>query len=156
MTIYLASYKATQPGWKGLVNRGIRWATKSEYSHSEICIGNPLESTVDCLSSVGVEGGVRIKTMRLSADKWDVVPLPGVTVNDVAGFYVANVGKKYDMIGCIRTMLPWVGKEHPDHFFCSEVVSTIIGHQEPWRMYPGVLHQVVTGTKIKAQENLVA
>lgn len=141
-TIYLASYKATQPGWKGLANRFIRWATKSQYSHSEICIGNPLESVVYCLSSVGAEGGVRMKAMQLSPEKWDVTPLTTVTESDVRAFYNAHCGKPYDLIGCIRTMLPWAGREHADHFFCSEVAATIVGHQEPWRMYPGVLHAV--------------
>lgn len=141
-TIYLASYKSTQPGWKGLANRFIKWATKSQYSHSEICVGYPFEGAVDCLSAVGVEGGVRIKTMRLSPEKWDVVALPTVTEKDVRDFYAANMGKPYDLIGCIRTMLPWVSREHPDHFFCSEVVATILRHQEPWRMYPGILHVI--------------
>lgn len=138
--VYLASYKSTQKGWHGLVNRLIRWATKSEYSHSEICVGNPFLSVADCLSSVGSEGGVRIKSMQLSTDKWDIVELKSVKEKDVLAFYEANKGTKYDFIGCVRTMLPWVSREHENKFFCSEVAATIIGHKEPWRMYPGVLH----------------
>jgi hypothetical protein len=34
--IYLASYKSTQCGWFGCINRGIRWVTRSIYSHTEV------------------------------------------------------------------------------------------------------------------------
>jgi len=142
-TIYLASYKSTQDGFKGLLNRFIRWATKSQYSHTEVCIGNPFESAVDCLSAVSPEGGVRIKSIHMNPNKWDILPMPGVTEADVRAFYAEHAGKKYDFIGCVRTMLPWVGREHPDHFFCSEVAASIWRHAEPWRMYPGVMHSTL-------------
>ena len=74
-TIYLASYTGTQPGWHGIFNRGIRWLTRSRFSHTEVCIGNPLEGRVWCISSSGVDGGVRAKMMQLSADRWEVLPM---------------------------------------------------------------------------------
>jgi hypothetical protein len=39
-------------------------------------------------------------------------------------------------------MLPWVGREHPVFFFCTEVSATIKRHKEPWRYYPGLMHAV--------------
>jgi hypothetical protein len=140
--VYLASYKATQPGMLGLVNRAIRFFTKSQYSHSEIAIGNPFDAPAVCLSSVGVEGGVRPKTMQLSPTKWDLIELHHVTPADVLAFLQQHKGKRYDLIGCVRSVLPFVSREHPDNWFCSEVCAAIIGHPEPWRMHPGVLHAV--------------
>ena len=46
MTAHLASYKGTQPGLSGLFNRAIRHGSRSIYSHTEVCIGNPFESEV--------------------------------------------------------------------------------------------------------------
>lgn len=141
-TIYLASYKATRPSVAGLLNRFIRWATKSIYSHSEICLGDPFAGPVECLSSVGGEGGVRIKHMQISPAKWDVIALHGVTEGAFWAFYLDNKGSKYDLVGCVRSVLPFVGREHATRWFCSEVCAAIIGHPEPWRMHPGVLHAV--------------
>jgi len=140
--VYLASYKATQPGMLGLVNRMIRFFTKGPYSHSEIAIGNPFDAPAMCVSSVGTEGGVRAKTMQLSPAKWDLVPMHHITPADVMAFLEKHKGKGYDYIGCVRTVLPFVGREHPDHWCCSEVCADISGHTEPWRMHPNVLHAV--------------
>ena len=142
MTLYLASYKGTRPGWHGLVNRAIRFFTKSIYSHSEICLGDPFAGPVDCLSSVGTEGGVRIKRMQLNPDKWDVIALPGVSEGAFWSFLADNAGRKYDLVGCVRSVLPFVSREHETRWFCSEVCATVIGHKEAWRMHPGVLHVV--------------
>jgi hypothetical protein len=140
--VFLASYKGTRSGWKGLVNRGIRFFTKSIYSHSELTIGNPFVSPVDCLTSSGTEGGVRIKRMQLSPAKWDVIALPNVDESAVRKFFSENRDRPYDLIGTVRTVLPFVGREHPAKWFCSEVCAAVMGLSEPWRMHPGVLHSV--------------
>jgi hypothetical protein len=140
--VYLASYKATQPGWLGLINRGIRFFTKSQYSHSELAIGNPFTAPAVCVSSAGVEGGVRAKVMQLSPDKWDLIELHHVSPSDVLAFLAQHKGQRYDFVGCVRSVLPFISREHADRWFCSEVCATVIGHAEPWRMHPGVLHAV--------------
>jgi hypothetical protein len=140
--LYLASYTGTQPGWKGLVNRAIRFFTKSAYSHSEICLGDPFAGPVDCLTSAGTEGGVRIKRMQLNPDKWDVIALPHVSEGAAWHFLADNAGQPYDFIGCVRSVLPFVRGEHPRKWFCSEVCAEVMGITEAWRMHPGVLHSV--------------
>jgi hypothetical protein len=140
--LFLASYKGTRTGWHGLVNRAIRFFTKSQYSHSEICLGDPFAGPVDCLSSVGTEGGVRIKYMQLSPEKWDVIALPSVPESAFCDFVLENKGRPYDLVGCVRSVLPFVSREHETKWFCSEVCAAVIGHKEPWRMHPGVLHMV--------------
>lgn len=139
--VYLCSYKGTRAGLKGLFNKTVRFFTKSIYSHSEISVGNPFDGSVLCVSSVGTEGGVRGKVMQLNPEKWDIVPLP-VYPQQVISFLDANKGKPYDAIGCVRTILPFVSKEHETKYFCSEVVAEIAGYPEPWRMHPAVLHMV--------------
>jgi hypothetical protein len=148
--IYLASYKSTQSGWHGWINRGIRWVTRSIYSHSEICVGNPHEGAVWCVSSSGSEGGVRGKVMKLSAERWDVLPMPWVTPKDLDDFYQANKGSGYDYLGTARFLLPWLFGPSANRWFCTEVVAAIAGFKEPWRFSPADFHIVV-----QAQEGLV-
>jgi hypothetical protein len=141
--IYLCSYKGTLPGWHGIVNRGIRFATTSTYSHSEIAVGNPFGAAVMCVSSSGVDGGVRAKTLQMSPDKWDVLPLPWVTEGDVVGFIAKYKGEPYDFAGTGRFVLPFFLREHDKAWFCSEAAAQICGFAEPWRFDPATLHAAV-------------
>jgi len=142
--IYLASYKANRTGFIGnLGNRLIKWVTRSQYSHTEICVGHPFESEVDCLSAEALMGGVRVKRMRLNPESWDVLPLSSVTEEQVRDFVRVYDKEPYDWIGAARSVLPFFGREHPTAWFCSEIAAHIIGIKEPWRQYPGVLHTVV-------------
>ena len=142
--IYLASFKGRKPGLVGLVERAICWVTKSPYSHTETCIGNPFAGPVMCVSSLGTDGGVRAKTMQLNPAEWDIVPMLWVTEDDVFDFLARHKGQGYDFIGCVRSVIPFVSREHPDKWFCSETASAIQKLQDPWRFKPGDLHVVVT------------
>jgi hypothetical protein len=139
--IYLASYKSTRPGLKGLGNWVIRWVTQSLYSHNEICLGNPFASKVVCLSSSMEDGGVRSKIMQLNPDKWDIVPLPWVTSDDVEAVALLKLGVKYDYLGAIRFAFPWLLKQSKTREFCSELCAEIMGLEDTWRYYPGLLHK---------------
>ena len=142
--IYLASYKSSRRGFiANMGNKLIRWVTRSQYSHTEICFGNPFDGEVECLSAEALHGGVRIKRMRLSPDRWDVLPLPDVKERDLRAFVVEYGSAGYDWIGAARSVIPFFGREHPTAWFCSEIAAHIIGIKEPWRQYPGVLHTVV-------------
>jgi len=140
MEIYLASYKATHDGVQGLINIGIRTLDRALYSHSEICVGNPFESEVDCYSSSGIDGGVRCKRMQLNPDKWDIVHLPWVSLITVLNCYEEAKGRKYDYFGVARFALPFATREHPDRDFCSEYGARVAGIDDPWRFSPHALH----------------
>lgn len=155
--IYLASYKSTQKGWQGIFNKGIRWLTKSQYSHTEICIGNPFELPVPCISSSGVDGGVRSKTMQISPEKWDILPMPEVTEKDIQDFLSQHKNTGYDFVGAARFLLPFALREHPKKWFCTEAVAAIAGYQDPWRFSPADFHviaqrQLTAGAPTTAKE----
>lgn len=57
--VYLASYKGTRQGWHGAVNAAIRHGSRSIYSHTEVCIGNPFDGDAMCVSASGVDKGVQ-------------------------------------------------------------------------------------------------
>lgn len=146
MTVYLASYKGTRPGWHGLANRAIRHGSRSIYSHTEVCIGNPLRAAVLCVSASGVDGGVRSKVMQLSPENWDVVALPSVTPSRVLDVLREHDGCGYDYRGVARfaaPMLPdWIIKPSALDWFCSELAAHIMCMAEPWRYSPADLHDI--------------
>ena len=143
--VYLASFKGTHAGWQGAFNRFTRWATAGAYSHSEVCIGNPFAGEVLCVSSVGVDGGVRGKTFQLDPSEFDIKPMPGVTPDAVRAFLAAHEGHGYDFVGTVLTVLPFMAREHPQKWICSEVAAHIAGLQDPWRFHPTALHCALKG-----------
>jgi hypothetical protein len=152
--IYLASYKGTHSGLTGGINIGIRWLTSSIYSHSEVCIGDPTSGeVVECASSSGVEGGVRSKSMSLSPDKWDFVPVPWVSESDVRKALEEYSGAKYDFVGCSRFLLPFMLRESATKWFCSEFAGYIMGYKEAWRFSPADLHMIVSNHQTRRNDS---
>jgi hypothetical protein len=145
--IFLASYVGTHSGWQGNINRGIRWLDKTQYSHSELAIGNPSMGPSFCISSSGVEGGVRGKAINLNSGNWEVLPMPWVLEEDALAFleHHRRLGTKYDYMGTARFAVPFFAREHQSRMFCSEVVAAIAGFDEPWRFTPATLHSTVAG-----------
>lgn len=140
--VFLASYKGTHRGWHGLVNIAIRWLDRSRYSHTELCFDHPFEGEVDCYSSSGIDGGVRCKRMKLNPDKWDITPLPWLDADAVYAHYLRTAYAGYDYWGTGRFAVPWLMREHPTRWFCSEWAAAAMGIAEPWRLSPGGLRVI--------------
>jgi hypothetical protein len=149
--VFLASYTGTRPGAHGLVNRGIRFADKSIYSHTEIAVlhvdqeaspGGIVLSNFDCYSSSGSDHGVRKKTMPLNPAKWDLVWLPWMTATPVLDLYQDTQGAPYDFMGTGRFAIPLLLREHPVRWFCCEWAAACMGLQDPWRFTPAGVRAV--------------
>lgn len=140
--VYLASYKGTHAGLSGIVNVGIRTLDHSIYSHTEICLGNPFDTAAECYSSSGVDHGVRMKTMQLNPEKWDVLYLPFADAQAVQQHFAATDNAGYDYLGVGRFALPFMLREHPTRWFCDEWCLSALGVREPWRFSPGGAHQI--------------
>lgn len=137
--IQLAAYKGTHKGALGLINRAIRLVTRSKYSHVEIIIGDPAKEAVFAISSSGVDGGVRGKTLVMKADKWDFLPIPWLTEAQVLAWLNQYQGAAYDYFGTARFLLPFAAREHEQAWFCSEACGEMMGIDEPWRFDPATL-----------------
>jgi hypothetical protein len=148
LVVYLASYKARREGWQGLVNGAVQWLTKSQYSHTELCLGNPFENPVICISASGIDGGVRSKIMQLKPEHWDTVPMPWVDHYAAIHFLRAEQGAKYDYAGVLRFLLPWAVSASKSRWFCSEAVAAMVGLDDPWRFSPADLHVVVKARSV--------
>lgn len=143
-TVYLASYRGQGKGLSKLVGFFIKLVTHSPYSHTEVCVGNPFEGEALCVSASGMDGGkVRGKTMQLSPERWDILPMPWVTPDDVQAFLQAEEGQPYDYLGAGRFGFPLFLREHPTRWFCTEVAAKIAGYSQPWRFSPADFHTIV-------------
>ena len=122
--VYLALYKgkATINTPRDVVKRiadsVVRLATCSPYSHCEIAVKHPRDGLFDCYSSSARDGGVRIKTMPLPADKWDLIPLPQSVAISASRLFHRTHGAGYDWLGAIGVVLK--SPHSKSRWFCSE------------------------------------
>ena len=152
-TVYLALYKGRRDGaWyqpkvaaARLSDWIIRTLTRSPYSHCELAVlipppdGDPDDHAVfDCYSSSIRDGGVRLKTMPLPADKWDLIPVNQQDAYiDVLNYFAQTRGKPYDFIGACGVVLGIKGSLKK--WFCSEWCAAALGVQYPDRYSPQAL-----------------
>ena len=144
-TVYLALYKGRRDGaWyqpkvaaARLSDWIIRTLTRSPYSHCEIAVdkGN---GQYNCYSASIRDGGVRLKTMPLPADKWDLIPVNQQDAYiDVLNYFAQTRGKPYDFIGACGVVLGIKGSLKK--WLCSEWCAAALGVQYPDRYSPQAL-----------------
>ncbi|MGJ8689843.1 MAG: hypothetical protein ACSHXZ_10010 [Gammaproteobacteria bacterium] len=142
----LAFYK----GGKRLFDRMVQWWTRSSYSHCELVLSYQLDSgEAECASSSKLDGGVRIKLIDLSPDRWDLVDLPFTDEAAARDWFLLHLGEDYDVKGLIGFVGPIEGRSKK--WFCSEACAAALGYKDPWRYSPAMLaarHDMV-GSVIK-------
>ena len=151
--IYLALYKGNRDGsgWRVWCARATDWLTRvltrGKYSHCEIAVRLPEtagEQEYECYSASIRDGGVRMKTMPLPADKWDLIPLDDAVLHaHTVGLYLRTAGQGYDLPGAFGVVfgLP----ENRKCWFCSEWVGKALGLAESWRFSPNDLAAIFKG-----------
>ena len=151
--VFLASYLGTHPMPKGVVNISIRKLDKADVSHSECVIGDPSDgAVVDCISSVGADGGVRHKRQALDPAYWRIQPMPWVNDKAAWNWLAEYEAAPYDYFGTGRFLLPFCLREHPEAWMCSECVGDIAGFIEPWRFTPRTLEVAVMRINSRANQ----
>ena len=143
--ITLAFYKG-KGNW---LDRLIRWATRSPFSHVELIStshplrdenGIPVEGR--CLSASARDGGVRAAYIRFKPGNWQFVDCPWVVV-DPAEIIRLEVGHKYDYIGIVMSQILSLGRHSKKKWFCSEIVGHALSIHEAHRLSPADLfHRV--------------
>ena len=142
-TVYLALYKGRRDGaWyrpgvaaARLSDWIIRTLTGSPYSHCELAVPCA-DGQYDCYSSSIRDGGVRLKTMPLPPEKWDLIPVD-VSPEQVYEALAATVGAKYDWLGATGVIARWRHDRYK--WFCSEWCAWTLGLANPERFCPGSL-----------------
>lgn len=145
--IYLALYKGNRDGsgWRVWLARATDWLTRvltrGRYSHCELAVRLPETADgqeYECYSASIRDKGVRMKTMPLPADKWDLIPLDDAVLHaHTVGLYLRTAGQGYDLPGAFGVVfgLP----ENRRRWFCSEWVGKALGLSESWRFSPNDL-----------------
>lgn len=154
--VYLALYKGQKQGkdikshLARLLDHSIRAITKAPYSHCEIAV-KTTDKCYKCYSSSARDKGVRCKTMELPSDKWDLISLPEHVILDTIDLYEETQGEKYDYIGVLRFICPFL-KPSPTRWFCSEWCAQALGLENPAQYSPNSLahlYQVIASYKQK-------
>lgn len=126
--VQLAMYKARGD----IFNRLIRWWTNSPYSHCELVVrGN-------CYSSSVRDGGVRVKTMALPSDKWDLISLPWADADAVTDWFIAHERDRYGWLDLLTGQLLGMHRDHRG-VFCSEACAKALGLRGATQLSPQAL-----------------
>lgn len=143
--IYLALYKGRRDGaWyrpgiaaARLSDRIIRALTRSIYSHCELAVPRD-GGQYDCYSSSIRDGGVRVKTMPLPPEKWDLIPIRQTNAYaDTLNHYGATRGQPYDWLGAAGVITRW--RDDRRKWFCSEWCAAALRLDNPARFSPEAL-----------------
>lgn len=121
----IALYK----GRKRLFNRLVSWWMRGPYSHCEAILSER-DGISECASSSFLDGGVRIKRIRLNPDNWDIVETPW-SADRSREWFESHLGAKYDLFGLVFFVLPW--RQSRRRYFCSEAVLASAGINDAWR-----------------------
>ena len=140
-TLQVAFYK----GRTRLFNRLVSWWLNGPYSHAELILDTDRDGYAACASSSFLDGGVRLKYMRLDPEHWDIVDVQGDKATAWA-WLKEHDGDQYDTFGLMG--LVWRrGKGNPDKVWCTESVAAMLGYDEPWRFDPMTLYVALTRGK---------
>ena len=115
-------------------NRLTAWWLKGAYSHVELILGADESGMAICASSSMMDGGVRIKHMRLDPEHWDIVPVAGDPAQAWA-WLRAHEGEGYDYLGLAGFVARVLGHDK-ERWLCSEAVADMLGIPESWRFDP--------------------
>ena len=153
MAITLAFYKG-RGDW---VDRTIRWATRSPYSHVEIVIsppGPPKDGALAmAFSASGRDGGVRAREIRFQPGHWDYQTVGWVDPQTVMALARRTYGARYDWAGLVASQVLHLRRQSPRRWFCSELVATALGLPRPQSYSPGDLADLVAWINARAGEN---
>lgn len=121
-------------GRKRLFNRLTAWWLKGDYSHVELVLGADESGMAICASSSMMDGGVRVKHMRLDPAHWDIVPVAGDPAQAWA-WLREHEGEGYDYLGLVGFIARVLGHDK-ERWLCSEAVAAMLGVPESWRFDP--------------------
>lgn len=152
--IYLALYKGRRDGsgWRVWCARVTDWLTRiltrGQYSHAEIAVKLPGDDVADaaqyeCYSASIRDGGVRLKTMPLPGNKWDLIDLSTDPLLAARLFTVWQLtrAKPYDLTGAFGVVFKF--RENPKRWFCSEWCAEVLGLPDSWRFSPNDLAAIL-------------
>ncbi|MDG6896580.1 hypothetical protein A6A19_00865 [Actinobacillus delphinicola] len=138
--LFLIFYKG-KGNW---VDKLIRFFSKSQYSHCELAFKLP-DGRYHCYSSSPRDNGVREKVMNLNPENWDFIPVK-INITDLVKFYNETRGMKYDFLGAIGIVVPFLHQDKKK-WFCSEWCARVLGLTHPSQYSPEKLAEWIKSLK---------
>lgn len=133
-----------------LMDRVIRLITRSPYSHVELVLGDLSNDSPRTLLSIlanARDGGVRQKSIVFQAERWELLPIEGWSGDQVWIRVEAELGRPYDYLGILLNFTVQIRRHLRGSWFCSELCSELcgdaLGLEQPHRLSPGALYDVV-------------
>lgn len=91
----------------------------------------------------GEGGGVRLKRIDVSSNKWMTVRIDSTYARAAAQWFVDNQGVKYDYLLIAKYALWVLPHNKDDRVMCSESVAAALGITEPHRIDPAMLYNLM-------------
>lgn len=135
MKLQVAFYK----GRTRLFNRLVSWFMRGPYSHCELVFENIPAGAV-CWSSSFMDHGVRIKTIKLDPDHWDLVDIEVSEARAAAAakWFADHAGQGYDVLGLVGMVWRRCADDKA-RWYCNESIGAALGLTDPWRYDPNSL-----------------
>lgn len=137
MAFQVAFYRGTRPGIPGIYNRLVRARGRGPHSHMELIFSDGLSG-----SSSFADGGVRLKKIDYSTDRWDILDLPPEWEARARRYIEARLGRKYDLMGNVHLMFGFL-PDSSDREFCSELGMGALGFDQAFRFEPNAAYVIL-------------
>lgn len=111
----------------------VRLFTLSKYSHCELVIDGI------SYSSSPRDNGVRSKVIDFNPEHWDIIEV-NADKQKALDFFNKELGKKYDWRGAIKSVVPFLIKNDPNRWFCSEICAEALGIEDSEYITPVKLY----------------
>lgn len=141
--LVLAFYR----GRGNFLDRAIRFATGSPYSHVELVMVPP-KHVLNRNGHIGVsassrDGGVREKQILFKQDHWDFLPVKSWSNPDAWSRASNEIGHPYDYVGILFNFAIPLRRHLRTSWFCSEICGYAVGIPDPHTLSPGELYDRV-------------
>ena len=130
-------------GRSRIFNRLVAWWTRGRYSHCELIFAH-LNAGALCWSASYLDGGVRLKVIKLNPAHWDLITVPATSAQALGAeqWFKAHEGQPYDVKGVVGQVWRAAGDDQAA-WFCSEAIGAALGLQEPWRFDPNSFYSAI-------------
>lgn len=129
-------------------NRAVSWWLNGSFSHTELILDEE-DGLYVCGSSSFMDGGVRVKWMKLDPAHWDLIDVDEDYVK-AAQWFREHRGEGYDLLGLLGFVWRRSTGGRTKHV-CSAAIAAALGYPESWRFEPMVFWATLSKTPYRVK-----
>jgi len=147
-------YIAFQKNTGSFIDNLISYFTKSKIIHCELVTVKSTKDNKFFGYSSYLGKGVRCGWIDIN-DNWVILPLnktqfKDIKAQDIKDFYAKTEGKKYDYLGCLGFVFG--NPDDPKRYFCSEWCAEALGIENPSKISPAKLYDLIVSEVNEVKE----